>query len=577
MAATRRMAVIALALAFAAVPSWAQKNSGAQIRSTSHGRSAPLRSYRPTQGKWHPGMPPRVIPLRHPRPSAKGGGSGKPGGGGSGGGGGNWSDADLQTNSYPQQYTVTDFGASSTQAFQGIGMTGDIPPDDNLSVGVNNGSAQIVQVVNTSYAIYDASGNTLTGGGDLGAALFSALPSTANCNANADGGDPVVLWDQQDKRWLISQLAYNSDFSQNDFCLAISDNSDATGSYEVYDIPFGNQVPDYPKLAVWGDGIYFSANMFKIKVNRFTGAETSTFLGAQACSFPLPSGNSVTFTCLTSLSTAIYNILPADIEGASQPPPTGTGGDYYLQFLDNLSATSGNDLRLYQFQSGALVDVGDLAVAAFREACGGGTCIPQLGTTQQLDSLGDRLMYRLSYRNYGTTQEMVVNQSVQVSSASQQTGIRWYELCSQAGPPPFTVCKQGTFSPNTTATTPGPLYRWMGSIAQDSAGNLGLGYSTSSSSTYPSVAITGMESAANGGADDGGMENEIEIFPGPNFQDTYSRWGDYSGMAVDPNDDCTFWYTNEYSTTTNFFGIYNFFWGTVIGSFHFPNCLTNNP
>jgi hypothetical protein len=529
----------------------AQEGPGIQIPSVAHATSAPLSSYPPLPPGWRPGTPPRVFPVL-PTKKPGGGGGGRPGGGGS------WTDPDLQTASNTVKFTVG-------SVFQGQVFTGAIPPDDNLSVGIDpSGNTQIVQVVNTSYAIYNTSGTVLTGGGDLGIALFSNLPSTANCNVNADGGDVIALWDQLDGRWLISQLAYNSTFTQNDFCLAISDTADATGSYEVYDISFGGSLPDYPKLAVWGDGIYFSANMFNLKVNPFTGSVSSTFLGAQACSFPRSNVSTppatITFTCSGSGNTAIYNILPASIDGPTPPP---NGSDYYLQFIDNLSTTSGNQLTLYQFQSGKLVTLGNLSVGTFHEACGGGTCIPQFGTTQQLDSLGDRLMYRLSYRNDGTKQTMVVNHAVQVSSASKQSGIRWYELCNQSATIPFYVCQQSTFSPDAAT------YRWMGSMAQDSVGNLGLGYSTSGSSIYPSVAVTGMESGESG------METESVIYNGPNFQDTYSRWGDYSSMAVDPHDGCTFWFTTEYSTPTNFFGVYNFFWGTVIGSFHFPNCPAN--
>jgi hypothetical protein len=533
----------------------AREKAGIRIQSVAHGTTPPLRSHAQTRPGWQPGTPPRVM-HRPKRPGA---------GGSSGGeGGGSWTDTDLQTASISATFTTG-------PVFQGQGFTGAIPPDANISVGVDPlGNTQIVQVVNTSFAIYDTSGNSLTGGGDLGAAIFASLPATANCNpnnnnnANADGGDTIVLWDQLDGHWLISQLAYNSDFTQNDFCLAISSSADATGTYEAYDIPFGGSFPDYPKLAVWGDGIYFSANMFHIKVNPFTGTTSSTFLGAQACSFPLPGStppSTITFTCSGSGNTAIYNILPADIDGPTAPP---SGSDYYLQFVDNLSTTSGDQLTLYQFQSGELVALGNLTVGTFHEACGGGVCVPQLGTTQELDSLGDRLMYRLSYRDYGTSEAMVVNHSVQVTSESQQTGIRWYQLCNQNVAGPFSVCAQSTFSPDTTT------YRWMGSIAQDSAGNLGLGYSTSSSSMYPSVAVTGLQNGT-----DSGMETESVIYNGLNFQDTYGRWGDYSSMAVDPHDDCTFWYTTEYSTPLNFLGIFNFFWGTVIGSFHFPNCTAN--
>src|SRR6266568_2994659 len=312
-----------------------QEGAGIRIQSVAHATTLPLSSHAPMQPGWQPGTPPRVIQ----RPK-------RPGGGGGGGkGGGSWTDPDLQTASI-----ATTFQTGSV--FQGQGFTGALPPDTNISVGVDpSGSTQIVQVVNTSYAIFSTSGSELTGGGDLGAAIFSSLPATANCNANADGGDTIVLWDKFDSRWLVSQLAYNSDFTQNDFCLAVSDTADATGTYEAYDIPFGGSVPDYPKLGVWGDGIYFSANMFHIRVNPFTGTTSSTFLGAQACSFPRQNWSTppsaISFTCSGSGNTAIYNILPADIDGANVAP---SGSDYYLQFVNNLSTTSGNQLALYQFQ-----------------------------------------------------------------------------------------------------------------------------------------------------------------------------------------------------------------------------------
>lgn len=519
-----------------------------EIRSVAHAVTPPLSSHLQFESGWTPGTPPSII--HYPK---------RPGGGGGGGGtgGGSWSDPEV-TSPAPVTYTTGTL-------FQGQGFTGAIPPDTNLSVGIDpNGNTQIVQVVNTSYAIYDTNGNALAGN-DIGLALFANLPNS-NCYVNGDGGDVIALWDQFDQRWIISQLAYNSTFTQNDFCVAISQTSDATGSYDVYDVSFGGSVPDYPKLAVWGDGIYFSANMFHIKVNQFTGATSSTFLGAQACSFPRSWVSSppaiITFTCSGSGNTAIYNILPASVDGAAPPP--GNPPDYYLQFVTNLSSTSGNELNLYQFTSGKLVALGNLTVGTFHEACGGSTCIPQLGTTQQLDSLGDRLMYRLSYRvNPDGTQTLAVNHSVQLSSASTQTGIRWYQLCNQNATVPFYVCKQSTFSPDKAT------YRWMGSIAQDGKGNLGLGYSTSGSNSYPSVAVTGLQNGV-----DTTMENESVIYVGPNFQDTYNRWGDYSSMAIDPKDDCTFWYTTEYSGP-GALGLFNFLWGTVIGSFHFPNCTPN--
>jgi hypothetical protein len=553
MTRTAKLLSIAGCLALSAAMCAGQGQAALHVPAVAHAFTPPLSSLTTAERNWQRGANRREML----RPRKPGGGGGKPGGGGSGGG--SWSDSDLQTLTYKTQF-------ATTPAFQGQGTSGPIPPDTNLAVGVNTTGTtpvvEIVQVVNTSMAVYSTGGTELFSG-DLGLSLFATLPASANCNANMDGGDPIVLFDQLDHAWIISQLAYNSSFTQNDFCMAISTSSDPLGTWSVFDFSFGSSLPDYPKLALWGDGIYFSANMFKVSVNPLTGSTTSKFLGARACSYPRPlqplNPPVTNLTCSAGGNTAIYNILPASLDGSTLP---GVTGDYYLQFVTNLSTTSGNVLQLYQLQSGNLVALSPLSVATFHEACGGTACVPQLGTTMLLDSLGDRLMYRLSYRNYGGSQAMVVNHSVQVNSSSNQTGIRWYKLCSTGNTSnPFSVCSQSTFRPDSST------YRWMGSIAQDQVGNLGLGYSTSGTSSYPSIAVTGMENGV-----DGGMETESQLYAGMNFQDTYNRWGDYSSMAIDPSDDCTFWYTTEYSTTANVLGVWNYFWGTAIGSFKFSNC-----
>ena len=164
-------------------------------------------------------------------------------------------------------------------------------------------------------------------------------------------------------------------------------------------------------------------------------------------------------------------------------------------------------------------------------------------------------MYRLSYRNYGDHDALVVNHSVQVSSASNQTGVRWYVIENPGSSP--MVAQQSTYSPDTN------VYRWMGSIAQDKIGNLGLGFSTSSSAQNPGLAFAGQKAGDNVNT----MEAQSTIINGPGAQTRANRWGDYSSMSVDP-DGCTFWYTNEYLTKN---GTYTN-WATYIASYKFNNC-----
>ncbi|HXH51393.1 MAG TPA: hypothetical protein VNM47_18805, partial [Terriglobia bacterium] len=537
-----------------------QSHGPVHITSAAHAVSHPSASSGADTSKKIFG-PARVIPLHRPEET----GLETNGGGGEAGPAapsvGNWSDADVQTTYSPSQLTVSN-------VFGGIGFTGKIPPDENLSVGVNTtgGSpqTQIVLTVNTSYTVYNASGSGIKSG-YLSSSFFGGL--TNSLCSTVDGGDPIVLFDKLDGRWIISQLAYDSTFTDNHLCLAISQTSDATGAYDAYDFAFGSNLPDYPKLAVWPDGIYFSANIYS------SNGSTLQFTGAQACSFPRsnvanppPSGN-ITFSCSPANDAGIYNILPADLENLPGTATLPSGPDYYMQYVDNLGPSLGNILRIYQFDPGAgsLNIVNNLTVNDFHDACGGGTCIPQYGTAQQLDSLGDRLMYRLSFRSYGDHDQMVANHSVQINSSDNQTGIRWYVVRRDQGGP-FYVDKESTFSPDVST------YRWMGSIAQNKDGDLGLGYSTSGVTSVPGISVTGLKN----GTDDL-MELGQRMYNGSDqsYQGTYSRWGDYSSVSVDPSDDCSFWYTNEYVKPPVL--SFDFLWNTVVGKFSFGNCSGSTP
>ncbi len=160
-------------------------------------------------------------------------------------------------------------------------------------------------------------------------------------------------------------------------------------------------------------------------------------------------------------------------------------------------------------------------------------------------------MNRLAYRNFGDHQSLVVNHSV---AAGSSVGVRWYEIRDPNGKP--TVYQQGTYAPDSG-------FRWMGSVAMDQFGDLALGYSVSSPSTYPAVRYAGRVPTDPLGT----LETEGSLVEGTGLQVNLSRWGDYSSMSVDPVDDCTFWYTNEYLNTVRSFN-----WKTRIASFRFPGC-----
>ena len=414
------------------------------------------------------------------------------------------------------------------------------PPDTVGAVG----ATQYVQVVNTGLAVFSKATKSVIYGPVPTSSLWAGFGG--GCQTNNDG-DATVVYDKAADRWVISQFSVSTTpYLQ---CVAVSQTSDATGAYNRYAFSYGNTAfPDYPKTGVWPDGYYTTFNIFN----------GNSFGGAKLCAYDraaMLSGAAATQQCF-QLSTSFGGVLPSDLDGSTAPP---AGSPNYMV---NFGA---NSLNLWKFHvdwantaNTTLTGPTNLAVAAFTAACSGGTCIPQSGTSQKLDSLGDRLMFRLAYRNFGTSESLVVSHSVKTGTAKRDlhTGVRWYEVRSPGATP--TVHQQSSFSPDTN-------YRWMGSVAMDKLGDMALGYSVSSSTMHPAIRYTGRLAgdALNT------MQAEASIIEGGGSQtgSQLARWGDYSAMTIDPVDDCTFWYTNEYIQTN---GAFN--WSTRIGSFKFAGC-----
>lgn len=425
--------------------------------------------------------------------------------------------------------------------FPGVGANGSAPPDPNLAVGPNH----IVQVVNTEVAVYTKSGTIFSGYPKTLGSVFSNLGG----GCTGEWGDPIVQYDKVADRWLISQLeSFNAPYGE---CIAISQTNDPTGAYYLYSYSFGSNLNDYPKFGVWPTS---TNSAYTATYNLF--ANGGPFVGAALCAYDraamLSGAAQPAQVCFTITNDAGY--LPSDLDGPTLPPAGSPG--IFLTF-ETLSS-----LRYYQLSpnfanpsSSTLSAPTDITVASFTEACGGGTCIPQPGTSQQLDSLGDRPMYRMAYRNFGDHEALVLNHSV---TAGSSVGVRWYELRSPLTGA-FTLYQQGTFAPDA-------IYRWMGSAAMDSAGDIAIGYSASSSGLFPAIRYTGRVPTDALGT----MRTETSLLSGAGSQTgNLSRWGDYTALRIDPGDDCTFWYTDQYQPSNGSFN-----WATFIGSFKFTNCGT---
>ena len=476
---------------------------------------------------WAQGQELKLVPAPKPLPPRKAG----PGGATS-------EDKALQKEEGPH------LKVDSKTKFGGVGASGYIPPDPNIAVGKNDpvtGLGYIVQMVNSQIAVFNKSGTLLSGP----TALSSLWTSLGGACASSNAGDPIVQYDAAADRWLVSELgsAGSAPYSE---CIGVSQTNDPRGAYSLYSYDFGTSLNDYPKFGVWPTA---TNPAYLATYNMFANAQT--FTGAQLCAYDraamIAGITNAAAICFTVANDG--NFLPSDLDGAT-PLADGTPG-LFLNF------ETGSSLRLYQLSAdfttltGTLSPATDIAVTPFTQACNGGACIVQ-PNSQKLDSLADRLMYRLAYRMFGDHASMVVNHSVVAGSS---VGVRWYELQAPAATPAqFSLYQQGTFAPDSA-------YRWMGSAAMDGAGNIAIGYSKSSSSVYPAIAITSRTPTMPLGT----MGTETILQAGAGAQTTYNRWGDYSALRIDPSDDTTFWYTNEYYSRNSPF--FNFNWSTAIASF----------
>ncbi len=437
--------------------------------------------------------------------------------------------------------------ASSASATVGKNFAGQdnasgvAPPDTQGDVS----PLYYFQMVNLSFQIWDKNGNSL-----LGSTPSSALwDGFTGAWTGTNDGDPIVLYDQAADRWIATQFALPN-YPSGPFyeLVAVSTTNDPRGTWYRYAFEFTN-MPDYPKFGVWSDGYYLTVNQFASRTGRFQGAGVCILDRAA-----MISGSSSARMLFFNLGTSYGSLLPADADGLTAPP---AGSPNYLADL------STNSLHIWQAHvdwntttNSSVTLVKTLATQAYSYS---GITVSQPGTSQTLDALATRLMYRLQYRNFGNYQVMLTNHSVNADGTGR-AGVRWYELRNYGSG--WSIYQQGTYAPADGNS------RWMGSIAMNGNGDIGLGYSVSSSSTYPSIRFAG-QTAANSGS--GVLDvTETSIKAGALSQTGVNRWGDYSMMSVDPTDDATFWYTTEYSG-----GGWN--WKTQIASFNFGASVVTTP
>lgn len=420
------------------------------------------------------------------------------------------------------------------------------PPDTDGDIGINH----YVQIVNAAVGIFDRDGNVLAK-----FPTYDLFGGMSNACATDNSGDGIVQYDQFADRWLISQFAVESGSPYYE-CIAISKTPDPTGAYYRYAFAY-NEFPDYPKIGVWPDGYYVTYNMYGPTFeSKFCAWERDRML----------IGASARQVCFNRSEE--FSLLPSDVDGPN-PPPVGAPN-----YLVGESWASDEELVMYKFavnwvntSSSSLTGPIAISVNRFNWACTGSNdrlpCVPQPGTSQMLDAVGGRMMYRLAYRNDGGVESLVANHTVAMDEQllPDQLGVGWYELRDLDQPAP-TVHQQGT-----TADPDGTTSRWMASLAKDGDGNIALGYSRGGSTVAPGIALTGRLAA-----DPLNQMTQTEQVVGPITggvqTGTAARWGDYTSMQIDPVDDCTFWYTNQYMAP----GQTDRSWRTWVTNFAYPGC-----
>jgi hypothetical protein len=469
-----------------------------------------------------------------------------------------------------QNFSIGVNGLGLGSGFNGFNTLFDYP-DDNIAVGKD----QIVQWVNNSYMVFDKSLNQQL----LNPVSFSDLwaGELGNCSTDIPTGHPIAQYDRTGGHWLLAENVVSTQPYKGSACIAVSQTADATGKYYLYEYSLGDGYPDLPKWGVMPNAFFQSNDNF--------GTDGMTFQGPYECAYDratMEMGGNAVQECFL-LSTNDFALLPADLD--SQAPPPGLQDEFLFSLWDS------SDLALYSFHtdfinpSNAFITGNDgsqlFPVTPFTPACNGlglGACVPQLNTTTLLNVLGDRLLYRVAY--YDDVPVKVAVNAVpphfqhwlvmhDVTASGGNIGERWYEFFSHTKRTPVTgisLLQSGTYAPDDTN------YRWMGSIARDQNGDILMGYSESSTEIYPSIYITGRTLMDPSGT----MEDELQATAGQGaylgvFDRDLNRWGDYTSMRLDPADNCTFWYSNEWFMRS---GVLN--WSTQINSAQFVGCPPAN-
>jgi hypothetical protein len=459
---------------------------------------------------------------------------------------------------------------------------GSSPADAFIAVGPQH-VFQVVHPVQEStattgfgaLAVFDKGGAPIFGPVQL-TSLFSGFGGACATPEPLSFVYPMVVYDQLANRWVIGYTASTDAFNgPYAYCVAVSTTGDPTGSYARYSFNFPNSLwLQRPRLGVWHDGYYLSFNQ----------SSTTLVEGPDFCALDrarMIAGQAATKQCIhlrDPNTPGFFYSQPAQLMGPT-PPPAGAPG-LFLQWGNVTYLAANPTLNIFKLR----VDWNNPANTRLTgpttitppvtdpSACfGEDYCVPQVGANAPvLDAWGHRLMYGVAYRNFGDHEALVANMTVSLAPPfGSATGIRWYEVRNPNASP--VLFQTGLYGPDGAAGT--ATYRWLGSMAIDRLGNIGLGFFASSRSTHPGLRFTGRVPSDPAGVM---SQGEAHLIDGTGSltdpQRSAGEFGTDSSLVVDPVDDCTFWYAGQYFAVD---GLNN--WHTRIGSFKLPGCGTIAP
>jgi hypothetical protein len=507
---------------------------------------------------------------------------------------------------------ITSFDGLDSTEVAGGSTEDDIDPNGAV------GTKQYMEYVNTSYQGYDKT--TFAPVWGTPQPINTPWSSTSPCSVVGANGpaiqlDSVIIFDRLASRWVIAaKTTVQDDYN---FCIAVSNTDDLTSptfAWYAYSWNIDNSLgrapdghfyqPDWPKLGTWSDGYYAAMDLIDPSSKNESGILVCAFdrtnMLANTTSTPAFACYKDQGTNTTRFSNGIYlahSLIPADVDGITPPPP---GRDEFMVSIQNpqdpnltTGVVSSATINLWDFhvdwtaETLTLENLSTPAVDTYTPGCytqgdpGETICVPEMGVPGiggiKVDSVGDRLMPRFAYRNFSNAstpyESFLISHTVETNlgmgQEATQTGVRWYELRGNGSGTP-SLAQQGTITPDSV------YYRFLPSIAEDKNGNAAVGYSISNPSSNPGISL----SYWNLNPVNANQPQEVTILNGPGEEipltlkqgqvANLGQWGSYADVSVDPTDDCTFWYVNEYwpANTTGLPGP----WATNISYFELPGC-----